>query len=238
LDKNWQLMCGLISSDLNIRQTLSAYRQVPQGDKIGENDPNSDFRLLNAMKFLAASVCTLLAAMSSCQRGLAQTPDKWQDWQVTIAAHSFSPYLDHPGSPVSKLIKATVSYAQPNSGQAKPYEDLYYTSSQVIGCRRNGVLGITPGTAGTILVTSTTSDQSYAVANAVGRLFLDLYMHKCPTKIVVVPQACFGSIISALCNQGFRVAPPVPARQSQGTSALFILPVVSEPSGESVDIMM
>jgi hypothetical protein len=194
---------------------------------------------LTAMKFFAAPVSTIvLAVMCSCQRVLAQTPEKWQDWQVTIAAQSYSPYLDHPGSPVSTLIKASVSFAQPNNGQTKPYEDLYYTSSQVIGCRRNGVLGITPGTAGMITVTSTTSDQSYAVANAVGRLFLDLYMHKCPTKMVVVPQARFNSIISALCNQGFRVAPPVPVRQRQGTSALFMLPIISEPAGEAVDIMM
>jgi hypothetical protein len=176
--------------------------------------------------------------MCSCQRSLAQIPEKWQDWQVTIATQSFSPYLDYPGSPVSKLVKASVSYAQPNNGQAKPYEDLYYTSSRVIGCRRNGLLGVTPGTAGVIIVTSTNSDQSFAVANAVGRLFLNLFMQKCPTKMVVVPLASFNSIISALCNQGFRVAPPVPTRQSQGTSALFMLPIISQPPGESVDIMM
>jgi hypothetical protein len=191
------------------------------------------------MKFFAASVCaTVLSVICSCQRGLAQISEPWQDWQVTIATQSYSPYLDYPGSPVSKLIKATVSYAQPNNGQAKPYEDLYYTSSKIIGCRRDGTLGVTPGTAGVIRVTATNSDQSFAAANAIGRTFLDLFVRKCPTKTVVIPLASFNSIISALCNQGFRVAPPVPVRQSQGTPALLMLQIISEPSGEAAEIMM
>jgi hypothetical protein len=164
--------------------------------------------------------------------------EQWQDWQVTVSTQSFSPYLNYPGSPVSKLIKATVTYAQPSKGPAKPYEDLYYTNSHILGCRRNGILGVTPGSAGVIRVTNTTGDQSYAAANAVGRIFLDLFIRKCPTTMVVVPLASFKSIISALCNQGFRVPPPVPARQNESTPALFILQVISEPPGETSEIMM
>jgi hypothetical protein len=191
------------------------------------------------MKLFAASLTTIALALAiSHRQATAADSDQWQDWQVTISMQSFKPYLDYPDSPLSKLNKASVTFAQPAKGQSRSYEDLYYTNSQVIGCRRNGDLDVTHGAAGIIRVTSTSGDQSYGAANAVGRVFLDLFMQKCPTKAIVVPRANFNSIISAMCSQGFRIAPPLSARLSQGTPSVFMLTVVSDPPGETQEIMM
>ncbi|HEY9774685.1 MAG TPA: hypothetical protein V6C81_13070 [Planktothrix sp.] len=184
--------------------------------------------------------CALLAlslTVICCRRAAAQSTDLMEDWQVNIALQTYSPYLDHQGSPVSKLIKATVSYAQPAKAQAASYEDLYYTTSHVLGVRRVSTLDVTPGVGGVIRVMNSDSDQNYAAANAIGRVFLDLFLQKCTTKEVVVPRNSFSGIVNAMCNQGFRMAPPVPERKAQGTEAAFILTVVSDPPGDLQEVL-
>ena len=68
---------------------------------------------------------------------------------MTIATQSYSPFR------LSRLTSFKTDQSHgilctTQNGQAKPHENLYYTSSKIVGCRRDGPLGITPGTAGVI----------------------------------------------------------------------------------------
>jgi hypothetical protein len=164
--------------------------------------------------------------------------DRWKDWQITVSFQSFKPYLEYPQSPIGKLIKASVAYSQPANGSQAHYEDFYYTSSRVIGCRRDVNLGITNGTAGVIRINAADYDQTYAAANVVARLYLDLFLQRCQTKEIVVPEASFKMIVNSLCNQGFQIPPSIAVRQSSGIHGTVFLTVISDPPGLSQDVMM
>lgn len=154
---------------------------------------------------------------------------------MTIATSSFDHYLEYPGSSINSLTKAAVSFSEQPNSASKPYEDLYYTKSRIIGCSRKNSLSIPPGNAGIITVKNANADQSYAVANALSRLYLDLYVRKCPTKFIVVPQGAFQSIVNALCQQGYSVVTVEPEKP---IPALFMLTIQSDPPGAEEHLVM
>jgi len=68
------------------------------------------------------------------------------------------------------------------------------------------------------------ADECDAVANAAGRLFLDLYLKKYPLYDIVVPKDSFDGIIAAFQRMGFYQSDP-------SNSPHLVLSVVSEPPG-------
>jgi hypothetical protein len=151
----------------------------------------------------------LVALFWSAQAVYAQAQDDpWADWQLNLSTKKIDHYLNYPTSSIRSLVKVNLNYAQPTTGAPKVYEDLYYSTDRIIGCKRAmDPLGITPGTAGIIKITSTSQSESYALADAALHAYLDLSLHKCMTKYIQVPSVLFGSIISALCEQGFHRGP-------------------------------
>ena len=200
--------------------------------------PNTK-RRTQTLKLLSVSVMTagllFFGFSPSC---FSDDSALWQDWQVTISMQSFSPYLDYPESKIRNLTKASVVYSQPASDSQRLYKDFYFAPSRIIGARRSGELEVKAGTAGVIKVNCTDCAQCYGAANVVGRMWLDLFLERCPTKYVVVPKAFYSSMIAAMCSQGFQAAPPIPARKAYGLNGTIMLTVISDPPGLSQDIMM
>src|SRR5271163_1231137 len=110
-------------------------------------------------------------------------------WVVRITAKKLDNYLNFTGSRLPPVVKASVDYSEICSGEAtksESYEDLYYSNKYAIGCHRYGPLDLTEKTRGEIRVVSTSSSvmqesEAYAAANAVERVFLDLYVRNCLT---------------------------------------------------------
>lgn len=155
-------------------------------------------------------------------------------WLVTLRLKTFEHYLDFPGSSISSITKVSVSFAQPNNGPAKLYENLYYAHNHAIGCARLSPLSINPGTAGVIRLTTVNEEQSSAAANAIARIYLDLYVRKCPLTAVEVPLARFRSVISGLYTQGFHTA----VLNSPDSSGHCLILVESEPPGMEEYLVM
>ncbi|HEY9734409.1 MAG TPA: hypothetical protein V6C89_21040 [Drouetiella sp.] len=135
--------------------------------------------------------------------------DPWQDWRLTITTKKIAHFLDYPSSAVGSLTVLSVQYEQPANSRKKPpkpYENLYYTGERLLGCKLMDDLNITPGTAGTIKVEQANPEDSYAIANAVLRLYLDVSLNRCMTKSVVVPGILFAGVTGAICKQGFHRA--------------------------------
>ncbi len=171
---------------------------------------------------MALSICCTQVCFAQSSE---DSDDAWKDWKVTISPSSLQHYLDYPGSSIHGITKVAINYAQPDYSTSQSYEDLWYTQSKPIGCKRWQSLGITPGTAGVVQVINVNADQCGTVANAVLRMYVDLYLHKCMTKYIVVPHTRFNNIVASFRQQGFR--PPFVAPGSR----------FEEPSRISIEIM-
>lgn len=197
-------------------------------------------------RVIMASSCILLAGfIATAQVSFAQSndapnaaddpeTDQWQDWQVTLTTKRVNHYLNYPTSKIGSLVIVNVQYAQPVNSRkipAKQYENLYYSgdSEKTLGCKLLNELNITPGTAGTIKVGSANPEDSFAIANAVLRLYLDVSLNRCMVKSVVVPGILVPGVTSAICRQGFHRA----NLGGGGTPSRISLRVVSEQDQSS-----
>jgi|688.fasta_scaffold584845_1 hypothetical protein len=158
--------------------------------------------------FAAAPVCFAQSGDQSDAES-ERDNDLWQDWRLTITAKKIEHYLDYPSSAVGSLTVVNVQYEQPVNSRKKPpkpYENLYYTGERLLGCKLLDDLNITPGTAGNIKIEQANPEDSYAIANVILRLYLDVSLNRCMTKSVVVPGTLFAGVTSAICRQGFHRA--------------------------------
>jgi hypothetical protein len=196
-----------------------------------------------SIRFLKLKTCYLAFALALAYCTQASSPqssadqDEWSDWQVTISPVFVPHYLDYPGSLMHGIVKVNIAYAQPDNGASKPYEDLLYTATKPIGCKRFQHLGITPGTAGIIRIVNVGANQSNAVTNAALRMCLDLYVAKCMTRYIMVPHESFNSIVGAFRQQGFRAPMAVPGRQAEEHGAISI-EIVSDNNVDSQRLVM
>jgi len=175
--------------------------------------------------FAAAFGCGDNAA---CGQTMADE-DEWQEWQMTITPQKFQRYLDYPGSKLHPLTKVTVTYMQPPNTPLTVYEDLYYTNSQAVGCKRQkDPITIKPGTAGIIKISGIEQNQSYAAANAVLRVFLDVSLRQCMTKYIQVPYDSFDNVVMSLCNLGMH------RHRTTGPESGVTLQIVADKGGQSV----
>jgi hypothetical protein len=155
-------------------------------------------------------VSLLVAALFFCNGSASYSQwdsdeaDQWKNWDIYITPKALSKYLDYPQSKLKPITRVTITYAQPPRVPLSVYEDLYYTTSQPIGCsRRVNPINIRSGTAGIIHIMAVNSPEDvYAAANSALRTFVDLSLHSCMTKYVQVPIASFDGIVAALCNMG------------------------------------
>ncbi len=156
-------------------------------------------------------------------------------WEMNLNCSPLPRYLDYPNASIKDLVKLSASYKIPSKTQVStPYETLFYSSINPIGCTRYNPLNLMPTAGGIIRVTngSTTpldANQAYAIANASGRLFLDLYVKKCPVYQIIVPQDSFDIIVGAFYQNGFH-------KPDGSTQASIMLNIGSEPAGFSQTI--
>jgi len=150
-------------------------------------------------------------------------------WQIVVKAAKLPRWFEYPTSSLKSILKLSVGYQQGDDPTFNPYETLYYNGSLPIGCDKLGQLSLASGAGGTIRVEANTdqpmdADQCDAVANAAGRLFLDLYLKKYPVYDIVVPATSFDGIIVAFQRSGFYQSDP-------SNSSHLVLSVVSDPPG-------
>ena len=155
-----------------------------------------------------------------------------ENWEITVKSTPIDSYLKDPGSSLKSMVKLAVAYMPANDpAHSRPYETLYYSNNLPVGCNRHGALDLQAGSAGMIRVTNSSSQplqasQCLAVANAAGRLFLDLSVRRCIVYSVVVPRDSFTAMMSAFYAAGFHGA-------DSGQPSAAALNIVSEPAGQS-----
>src|SRR5262249_19552160 len=140
----------------------------------------------------------------SCRsQGMFDDEDDWKDWEICITPAAIPRYLDYSGSSLHPLIEVHVTYDQLPRVPLSNYENLYYTSSQAIGCERKiDPINLKPGSAEIIKLMAVEGDQTYAAANAFLRAYLDFSLRSCMTKYIQVPYGFFDTMVMAFCNQG------------------------------------
>jgi hypothetical protein len=172
---------------------------------------------------LASVVLTSVFSINGtniCRAQSTAEDDMWSDWQMTISASSLQQYLDYPGSSLHNVSDMKIAWAQPAGKASNPYEDLWYSESTPIGCKRWQALGITPGTGGVVRILNTNPAESGAVANAVLRICLDLALTKCMLKYIVVPRPVFKDVVAALSHPGLA---PSPGRDEDYLISLYVI---------------
>jgi hypothetical protein len=179
---------------------------------------------------LLASIC-----MPSC---LAD-----DTWIVRITAKELNNYLNFKGCRLPPVAKASVDYSETcdEVTKSESYEDLYYSNKHAIGCRRYRPLGLTEETRGEIRVVNTSTSglkesEAYAAANAVERVFLDLYARNCMAVDITVPRDSFASVVNGFYQNGFTANNRVGCSNGR-ESPTITLRIVSDPPGESQRVM-
>jgi len=162
-----------------------------------------------------------------CRAQSTAEDDLWSDWQVTISASSLQQYLDYPGSSLHNVRGMKIAWAQPVGKASNSYEDLWYSDSTPVGCKRWQALGITPGTGGVVRIVNANPEESGAVANAVLRICLDLALTKCMLKYIVVPRPVFKDVVAELSHPGLAPSP------GSDEDYLISLYVISDDGAES-----
>lgn len=171
-------------------------------------------------------------------------PAAWSfpgEWTVVIDTKLLDRCLRYPGSRLAPIIKASINFKQPTreeTAQPTIYEDVYYSHCHVIGLRRHHALDIRPGTQGVIYVSGSSSnlraEEACAAANALVRVFLDLYVKKAPLRFVIVSREFFDMLIAGLQRYGFR---PAIVSADQPVIALVMLHIKSDPPGRTQDLL-
>jgi hypothetical protein len=151
-------------------------------------------------------------------------------WQVTIDSSRLKHYLDYPSSSLKAVLKLSVSFKRDDDDSRFQYETFYYSDGVPIGLNKHCHLALAPGSVGTIQVVAAPDsvmpvDESDAVANAAGRLFLDLYSNHCAVYHVIVPAISFDAMVAGFGRNGFHAQLP-------NNSPSAVLNVMSDPPGK------
>jgi hypothetical protein len=170
----------------------------------------------------------LLAMIVFLQIPLAASASN--SWQVTIGSSRLTHYLDYPSSSLKSMLKLSVEYQVGyDDSPWHQYETFYYNKSLPVGCNQHEPLSLMPGAGGSIRVKSAADkemppDECDAVANATGRLFLDLYSLRCAVYNVMVPAMSFDSMLQGFERNGFHC-------KDQSDVGRIVLNLVSDPPG-------
>jgi hypothetical protein len=190
-------------------------------------------------KLKRALLLTILLASICTPRCLAD-----DTWVVRVTAKELDNYLNFKGSRLLPVAKASVDYSETCGEDTKSgtYEDLYYGNKHAIGCRRYSPLDLTELTRGEIHVVSTSpsglrESEAYAAANAVERVFLDLYARNCLTLHIIVPHNSFATLVNGFYQNGFTANNRVGCSEPRVSSPTITFVILSDPPGESQRVM-
>jgi hypothetical protein len=134
------------------------------------------------------------------------------DWVINVKVNN-SNYLSYPGSTLKPLTKLKISYRLnprfiadiPTAGQYTDYEELWYHSTQIVGCRRLHDLTIPTGYQGAIRIvpSAAVSTSDGAIAGAIVRLLLDVVLQNCKLSTSYVPASVFSLVVDDLSHFHF-----------------------------------
>ena len=163
-------------------------------------------------------------------------------WAVTVKTEQVPNYFTYQGTTFQPFVKISMKYSGTFSGtmNSGPYQDLFYNNAQPVGCVRHHSLDVANGTRGVIQVTVGSSSaiqtcEALAVANAIKRLYLDLYLKDCQIKEIEVSKNSFDGMVQGLLSSGFTSLPTGPS--SAVSTALVMLHMVSNPPGSSMYLL-
>jgi hypothetical protein len=134
------------------------------------------------------------------------------DWAMYMDVHELKNMLNYPSSKLHPLTDLRVIYRPLARGlrsaeykKARVYEEFWYREEMPIGLKRNQQLQIESNKFGIIFVQPRDgeSDHTPAIANAVVRIMVDLWLHEIVAGYVVVPVDRFNQMASELSRYGF-----------------------------------
>ena len=143
---------------------------------------------------------------------LDPTLEQQYDWAMYMDVHDMTGYLNYPTSRLSPLTDLRVIYRPLARGirsadykKASVYEEFWYHDEMPVGVRRNHQLQIDSNKFGIIYVQPRDgeSDHTPAIANAVVRIMVDLWIHDIVAGYVVVPSDKFNQMAAELSRYGF-----------------------------------
>lgn len=150
-------------------------------------------------------------------------------WEIVVRASKLPKYFDFTKTNLKSIVKLSVGYEQGDDSTWKPYETMYYNGGQPIGLNKIAPITLSSSAGGQIRIDTKTdkpmdADECDAIANAAGRLFLDLYLKKYPVYDIIVPDASFDNVVNAFQRGGFYQSDP-------SNSPHLVLSIVSDPPG-------
>lgn len=163
----------------------------------------------------------MLICGSAAQQSFAAeiTPDlldpkleEQYDWAMYMDVHDVPKFLNYPSSKIRPLTDLRVIYRPLARGiraagapKARVYEEFWYHNSMPVGLRRNHQLQIESNKFGIIFVQPRDgeSDHTQAIANALVRIMVDLWIHDIVAGYVVVPFDKFDQLSGELGRYGF-----------------------------------
>lgn len=134
------------------------------------------------------------------------------DWAMYMDVHDMKNVLNYPTSRLHPLTNLRVIYRPLARGvraadykKARVYEEFWYREEMPIGLKRNEQLQIESYKFGIIFVQPRDgeTDHTYAIANALVRILVDLWIHDIVAGYVVVPRDKFDQMAGALSRYGF-----------------------------------
>lgn len=129
--------------------------------------------------------------MISCQLQVKQQPD----------------YLSCVGAKLRSFVKVQITFNLPHEGLSIPYEDLWYSSGQAVGCRRFLKFPVPPGKVFNLIVNCRDKevDQAYIIAceDTITRLLLDAALNGDAINLVSVATDHFDELISSFSRSNF-----------------------------------
>lgn len=155
------------------------------------------------------------------------------DWAMYMDVHDMKGYLSYPTSRLNHLTDLRVIYRPLARGirgadaqKARVYEEFWYNDEMPVGLHRFQQLQIASNKFGIIYVQPKDgeSDHTPAIANALVRIMVDLWLNNIIAGYVVVPYNQYDQMVSALSRYGF-----FPRMSSSGSQLSMHLR--SNPSG-------
>lgn len=139
------------------------------------------------------------------------------DWIMYVDVQRKKQLFAYPGSKLRPITNLRVSYRKSKRVASddeeainpKLYEELWYHQGKAVGSRRFARLGIESGKKGTIYVRTTDDAQAepQAVANAIVRLCVQLWIKDVVVTTVVVPRDMFREVATAMGELNFYSMP-------------------------------
>ncbi len=143
---------------------------------------------------------------------LDPTLEQQYDWAMYMDVHNLKSYLTYPTARLNPLTNLRVIYRPlargiraANAKKARVYEEFWYHEGMPVGLRRNHQLEIASNKFGIIYVQPRDGENNHtpAIANALVRIMVDLWLNNIVAGYVVVPYSQYDQMASELGRYGF-----------------------------------